>query len=64
MSPRSDAPNYVLGQKVFGGIDGCPGVVTSVDDKFDTFIVQWDGHDFPVVYPGDTIMVRKGMPWE
>jgi hypothetical protein len=45
-------------------LDGCPGNVVSVDAAFNTFIVQWDGNDFPVVYPEDTIMVRKAFPWE
>ena len=60
MSARSYAP----GERVYGAIDGCPGTVVSVDDKFNTFIVQWDGNDFPVVYPVDTAMVRSAFPWE
>ncbi len=64
MQTRSDAPTWVSGQTVFGAIDNCPGTVISVDKQFDTFIVKWDNADFPVVYPADTIMIRRGFPWE
>lgn len=58
------ARGYAPGERVYGAIDNCPGTVISVDAEFDTFIVQWDGNDFPVVYPQDTIMIRKAFPWE
>lgn len=60
MSARSYAP----GERVYGAIDDCPGCVISVDAEFDTFTVQWDGNDFPVVYDAATIMVRRPWPWE
>jgi len=57
-------PTYALGDRVRGALDGLPGVVASVDRQFDTILVKWDGQDFPVVYPVDTIMIRRTMPWE
>ena len=61
MQTRSYAP----GDRVYGALDNLPGTVLSVDDRFETFLVQWDGNDFPVVYPFDTVMVRGACwPWE
>ena len=62
MQDRSYA--YEVGDRVRGALDGLPGVVTSVDRQFDTIIVWWDGNDFPVVYPEDSIMIRRALPWE
>ena len=60
---RDTMPLWSLTQRVFGAIDGCPGDVVSVGN--DWFAVQWsDGTRDAVVYPEDTIMVRKGFPWE
>lgn len=61
---RGALPVWRVSQHVYGAIDNCPGVVISLDERFETFIVQWNGNDFPVVYPYDTIMVRRGFPWE
>ena len=58
------ARGYAPGERVYGAIDNCPGTVVSVDTRFDTFLVQWDGNDFPVVYNSDTMMVRGAFPWE
>jgi len=56
--------SYEVGDRVRGALDGLPGVVASVDRQFDTILVKWDDGDFPVVYPSDTIMIRRAMPWE
>lgn len=64
MSIGGDAFEWLVGQRVYGAIDNCPGTVLSVDDKFNTFLVQWDGNDFPVVYNSETMMVRRAFPWE
>lgn len=61
---RDTVPLWSVAQRVYGAIDSCPGTVVSVDDRFDTFIVKWEGNDFPVVYPRETIMIRRGFPWE
>ena len=62
MQTRGDA--YAVGERVFGAIDGCPGEVVSVGDS--TFTVDWTdaGGADAVVYPKDTIMVRRAFPWE
>jgi hypothetical protein len=58
------ARGYTPGQRVYGALDNLPGTVVSVDPERGTFAVHWDGNDFPVVYPADSIMVREGWPWE
>lgn len=60
----ASAPCYAVGNRVCGAIDGCPGTVVSVDEQFGTCVVKWDVGDFPIVYPMDTVMIRKAMPWE
>jgi len=62
MQTRRDASPYVLGQRVFGAIDGCSGNVVSVYGG--TFIVLWRDYGVPVVYPENTMMVRRAFPWE
>jgi len=61
---RDQVPLWRVSQRVAGAIDGCPGIVVSVDEQFATIIVKWDGHDFPVVYDFDSIMIRRTWPWE
>ncbi len=61
---RNSVLPWRVAQRVAGAIDGQPGAVVSVDEQFATFIVKWDGGDFPVVYPVDTIMIRELFPWE
>lgn len=58
MSPWSVA------QRVYGAIDSMPGTIVSVDAERGTFSVYWADKNFPVVYPVETIMVRKAWPWE
>lgn len=55
---------YASGEVVFGAIDGYPGRVISLDPDTRTVTVQWDEGGLPVVYPMDTIMIRKRWPWE
>lgn len=70
MPVRSDTRNtgnelgssWEVAQRVFGGIDNCPGDVVSVEDG--TFTVLWRDYGVPVIYPFDTAMVRKAFPWE
>ena len=64
MSVRGDA--YKIGERVYGAIDGQPGIVVSVDNAARTFAVQWADENAlgDVVYPFDTIMVRRAYPWE
>jgi len=62
----SHAQPYVLGQRVFGAIDNVAGTVVSVDAATGTFSVHWTDENAvgDVVYPYDTIMVRRAWPWE
>ena len=53
---------YAVGERVCGAIDGEPGTVAALDADRGTFTVQWS--DVAVVYPVETMMVRKAMPWE
>jgi hypothetical protein len=64
MSPRSDAPNYVVGERVCGVIDDHPGSIVSVDTEAETFDVRWNDGMFPITYPVGYNLVRKAMPWE
>lgn len=55
------------GERVYGAIDGCPGDIVSVDKIAGTFVVEWldaSGSGVSVVYPMNTVMVRKAWPWE
>lgn len=64
---RSEVPPWRVTQRVYGAIDDCPGTVVSVDKPAGTFTVEWldrSGHDVPVVYPDNTIMVRRAWPWQ
>jgi len=66
MSIWGDASPWFQGQRVYGAIDNCPGTVVSVD-AFSTspvFAVRWEDAVGEVIYPHDTIMVRKAWPWE
>jgi hypothetical protein len=56
-------PVWCVSQRVAGALDGCFGTVISVDINAGTFTVDWTD-DAVVVYPEDTIMVRRTMPWE
>lgn len=58
--------SWTAHERVFGAIDGCPGTVVSVDAIGGTFTVQWADQDAVgnVIYPFDTIMVRRKFPWE
>lgn len=56
-------PCYAVGDRVRGTLDGCAGTVVAVDHRARTFTVDWTD-DAVVVYPEDTIMVRRSMPWE
>ena len=63
----SDAPAatpYDPGDRVCGALDGYPGCVVSVDASARTVTVIWHGEWDAVVYPEDTIMIRRAMPWE
>lgn len=63
--PASVSSSYAVGDKVFGAIDGCPGRVTSVSDVVAPLVcVRWDGEKDDVIYPVDTVMIRKAWPWE
>lgn len=72
MPPWSDTPSgkplattYIPGERVFGAIDGCPGTVASVSTIIaPIFSVVWSTGGGEIIYPMDTIMVRKGWPWE
>lgn len=62
---RRDA--YATGERVFGAIDGMPGTVVSVGEPAGTVTVEWIVAEVSVgnvVYPDDTIMIRKAWPWE
>lgn len=65
---RSEVPVWRVSQRVAGALDGCPGDIVSVDAERGTFTVEWldaSGSGVSVViYPEDTIMVRRCMPWE
>lgn len=59
------APAYAVGERVYGAIDGCPGTVASVSTVVaPIFSVVWSTGDGEIIYPMDTIMVRKAWPWE
>ena len=61
---RSDAC-WSIGERVYGAIDDCPGTVVGVSDVVAAFVsVVWRGGTDAVVYPQDTIMIRKAWPWE
>lgn len=70
MPPWGDAspslqgqPAYAVGDRVCGAIDGIAGTVVAA--RGDCFEVRWtDGTSFDVVYPVETTLVRKAMPWE
>jgi hypothetical protein len=69
MQVRSDTPatpTYAVGERVFGAIDGCPGTVVSVSTVVaPVFSVVWStGRGEEIIYPMDTIMIRKAWPWE
>lgn len=70
MQTRGDAPDtpaYAVGERVFGAIDGCPGIVVSVSNVVAPLVVvQWADANAvgDVIYPADTIMIRKAYPWE
>lgn len=69
MQTRGDAPGparFAVGERVFGAIDGCPGTVVHVSNVVAALVsVVWDGGDKEaVIYPMDTIMIRKAWPWE
>lgn len=66
MQARSDAQPYAVNDRVFGTIDGVGGTVVHVSDVVAALIsVEWDdGSKEAVIYPADTIMVRRGFPWE
>lgn len=63
---RSEVPVWRVSQRVAGALDGCPGTVISVDafSGYGYFAVKWDDGTDAVVYPRETIMVRRAMPWE
>lgn len=61
---RNTLPVWSVAQRVYGAVDDCPGYVISVDPDAGTFTVEWRDDGFPVVYPVDTMMVRRGFPWE
>lgn len=66
MQVRGDTFEWFLGQKVRGAIDDVSGTVTRTDHVAGTFSVQWCDQTAlgDIVYPGDTIMVKKGYPWD
>lgn len=69
VQPWGDAPGtpaYAVGERVFGAIDGCPGIVVGVSNVVAPLVsVEWsDGGKEAVIYPIDTIMIRKAWPWE
>lgn len=62
---RGDA--YAVGERVFGAIDGLPGTVVSVSHVVAPLVVvQWADENAvgDVIYPQDTILIRKAWPWE
>lgn len=63
---QNTVPAWSVTQRVFGAIDGCPGTVVSVDATAGTFSVRWSDQTAlgDIVYPSDTIMVRRAFPWE
>jgi len=63
---RPEVPAWRVSQRVYGAIDNCPGTVVSVDRVAENFAVQWADENAlgDVVYPFDTIMVRRAWPWE
>lgn len=63
---RDKMPLWGVAQRVYGAIDNCPGTVVSVDANVNNFAVQWADENAvgDVIYPCDTIMVRRAFPWE
>lgn len=62
---RGDA--YAVGERVFGAIDGLPGTVVGVSNVVAPLVtVQWADENAvgDVIYPADTILIRKAWPWE
>ena len=59
------SPGYAVGDRVCGALDGCPGTVVSVSSVVAPLIsVVWDdGDGKEIIYPADTIMIRRLWPW-
>lgn len=55
-----------VGDKVKGAIDGVGGTVVHVSNVVAALVsVEWnDGNKEAVIYPADTIMIERAMPWE
>lgn len=60
-----EPPAYAVGERVFGAIDGCPGTVAGFSNVVAALVsVEWSDGKEAVIYPADTIMIRKAFPWE
>lgn len=63
---QNGGDTYKVGERVYGAIDNMPGTVVAVGCETRTFSVQWADETAlgDIVYPFDTIMVRRAYPWE
>lgn len=55
---------YTQGERVYGAIDDVAGTVVSVDTERRTITIDWSDGAVSVVYNSETMMVRRGWPWE
>lgn len=63
--PPQTTPAYAVGERVFGAIDDCPGTVVHVSNVVAALVsVEWSDGKEAVIYPANTIMIRKAWPWE